>query len=222
MDKKSGKGLGTSGTILAVGGGLIILIGGYLLYKRYKKISDCTKAGGTWDNETKSCILPKTDVIQEKKILKDAYDNLTFETGKAIIKPTSLPFLDEIAVVFANEDAKPWKLEIKGHTDNVGSESYNQKLSEERANSVKTYLISKGIEGSKITSSGFGLSKPIASNDTADGRAKNRRVEFIIIKPTGEIVTTQTEPVIPTQVNPEQKSVETVVITREQKVNLIG
>ena len=125
-------------------------------------------------------------------------------------------------MVFANEDAKPWKLEIKGHTDNVGSESYNQKLSEERANSVKTYLISKGIEGSKITSSGFGLSKPIASNDTADGRAKNRRVEFIIIKPTGEIVTTQTEPVIPTQVNPEQKSVETVVITREQKVNLIG
>ena len=220
MDKKSGKGLGTSGTILAVGGGLIILIGGYLLYKRYKKISDCTKAGGTWDKETNSCILPKKEVIQEKKILKDAYDNLTFEIAKSIIKPASLPFLDEIAVVFANEDAKPWKLEIKGHTDNKGGESYNQKLSEDRANSVKTYLISKGIEASKITSSGFGLSKPIASNDTAEGRAKNRRVEFTIIKPTGEVVTTQTEPVIQTEVKPEQIPVETVVVTKNQTVTL--
>jgi outer membrane protein OmpA-like peptidoglycan-associated protein len=220
MDKKSGKGLGTSGTILAVGGALIILIGGYLLYKRYKKISECTKAGGTWDKETNSCILPKKEVIQEKQILKDAYDNLTFETAKAIIKPASLPFLDEIAVVFANEDAKPWKLEIKGHTDNKGTESYNQKLSEERANSVKTYLISKGIEGSKITSSGFGLSKPIATNDTAEGRAKNRRVEFSIIKPTGEIVTTQTQTVIPAEVKPEQIPVETVVVTKNQTVTL--
>ena len=220
MDKKSGKGLGTSGTILAVGGGLIILIGGYFLYKRHKKISDCTKAGGTWDKETNSCILPKKEVIQEKKILKDAYDNLTFEIAKAIIKPASLPFLDEIAVVFANEDAKPWKLEIKGHTDNKGGESYNQKLSEDRANSVKTYLISKGIEASKITSSGFGLSKPIASNDTAEGRAKNRRVEFTIIKPTGEVVTTQTEPVIQTEVKPEQIPVETVVVTKNQTVTL--
>jgi len=220
MDKKSGKGLGTSGTILAVGGALIILIGGYFLYKRYKKISECTKAGGTWDKETNSCILPKKEVVQEKKILKDAYDNLTFEIGKAIIKPASLPFLDEIAVVFANEDAKPWKLEIKGHTDNKGSESYNQKLSEDRANSVKTYLISKGIDNSKITSSGFGLSKPIASNDTAEGRAKNRRVEFSIIKPTGEIVTTQTQTVIPVEVKPEQIPVETVVVTKNQTVTL--
>ena len=156
------------------------------------------------------------------KVLKDAYDNLTFESGKAIIKPTSYPFLDEIPVVFANEDAKPWTLDIKGHTDNQGSQEYNQTLSEERAKSVKTYLVSKGIDALRITSSGYGYSKPIASNDTAEGRSKNRRVEFTILKPTGEIVTTQTPIVTNTEIKTENKPVETVVMTKEQKVNLIG
>jgi hypothetical protein len=71
---------------------------------------------------------------------------------------------------------------IEGHTDNKGGDDYNQKLSESRANAVKKYLVDKGVKAERIIAKGFGLSKPIATNDTAEGREKNRRVEFIIRK----------------------------------------
>ena len=69
-------------------------------------------------------------------------------------------------------------VKIEGHTDNVGSKEYNQKLSERRAKSVANYLIDKGVEKERVTTEGFGFSKPIASNKTAEGRAKNRRTEI--------------------------------------------
>lgn len=126
----------------------------------------------------------------EQKALKDAYDNLVFETGKAVIKPESLPFLDEVAQVMNDTRAKDWTLKIAGHTDNVGSEEFNKKLSLERANAVKTYLGTKGVDATRITAEGFGESKPIAPNDTVEGRGKNRRVEFTIVKPQSPDVST--------------------------------
>lgn len=126
----------------------------------------------------------------EQQALKDAYDNLVFETGKAIIKPESFPFLDEVAQVMNDVRAKDWTLKIAGHTDNVGSDEFNKKLSLNRANAVKTYLGTKGVDATRITAEGFGESKPIASNDTPDGRAKNRRVEFTIVKPQAPDVST--------------------------------
>jgi outer membrane protein OmpA-like peptidoglycan-associated protein len=84
-----------------------------------------------------------------------------------------------------------WKLQIIGHTDNKGSEEYNLDLSTRRANSVKKYLISKGVNQDIITSEGKGETEPIDTNDTEQGREKNRRVEFIIIKPDNTIVTTE-------------------------------
>lgn len=126
----------------------------------------------------------------EQQALKDAYDNLVFETGKAIIKPESFPFLDEVAQVMNDVRAKDWTLKIAGHTDNVGSDEFNKKLSLNRANAVKTYLGTKGVDATRITAEGFGESKPIASNDTVDGRAKNRRVEFTIVKPQAPDVST--------------------------------
>jgi outer membrane protein OmpA-like peptidoglycan-associated protein len=74
------------------------------------------------------------------------------------------------------------KVDIQGHTDNVGDASYNLDLSLRRAESVKTYLVSKGISAARITTRGYGESKPVASNDTAEGRAQNRRIEFVIVK----------------------------------------
>ena len=73
------------------------------------------------------------------------------------------------------------KIEISGHTDNVGSDSFNQKLSEDRAKSVARYIILKGIPRERIDFVGYGESEPIASNDTSEGRKENRRVEFKIL-----------------------------------------
>jgi len=125
---------------------------------------------------------PKT----EEKVLKDAYDNLQFELGKATIKAVSFPSLDVLAKTL--KDAPEWKLRITGHTDNTGSEPFNLKLSKARAEAVKGYLTSKGIDPTRIITDGVGSSKPIASNDTSAGRDANRRVEFLVVK--GDILTT--------------------------------
>lgn len=116
---------------------------------------------------------------KEEKIFKDAFDNLQFETNKAIIKDFSKFYLDELVNVLNSVN---WNLTIIGHTDNVGSEADNLILSKKRADAVKNYLVSKGIADVRINTIGKGESEPLVSNETAQGREKNRRVEFIIIK----------------------------------------
>ena len=74
------------------------------------------------------------------------------------------------------------EIEIEGHTDSVGPDDRNQKLSQDRSQSVVNYLISKGISGDRLKAKGFGESKPIDTNDTDAGRANNRRVEFTVLK----------------------------------------
>jgi OOP family OmpA-OmpF porin len=105
--------------------------------------------------------------------------NVQFDINKAIVKDK---YYDDIKRVsdfmkeFPNTAAS-----IEGHTDNIASAAYNQKLSEKRATSVRQYLIDKfGIDGSRITAIGYGLTKPIAGNDTEEGRQKNRRVEAVM------------------------------------------
>lgn len=164
--------------ILIVTGVLLALGLGFVIYRRMTKDKrECSAKGGTWDAKTKTCILPK---VEEPKAVKDAYDNLQFEVGKAIIKPQSFPSLDELAKVFVEQ--ANWKLNIAGHTDNTGTEAFNNKLSKDRADSVKNYLVTKGVSADKITTEGFGSLKPIADNKTVEGRELNRRVEFTIIK----------------------------------------
>ncbi len=80
------------------------------------------------------------------------------------------------------------KLDIEGYTDSTGSDDFNQKLSEQRAQSVKDYLISQGLSPNSLTSRGFGKEMPVASNQTAEGRQKNRRVEIIV---SGEVIGTK-------------------------------
>ena len=72
-------------------------------------------------------------------------------------------------------------VEVAGHTDSMGSEAYNQGLSERRAQSVQDYLVSKGVKAQRLTAKGYGESMPVASNDTDAGRAENRRVELIVL-----------------------------------------
>jgi outer membrane protein OmpA-like peptidoglycan-associated protein len=113
----------------------------------------------------------------EIQILKQ----IQFDTGKASIKPASFGILEEIAKLLrANPDIK--KLSIEGHTDNRGALDMNQKLSQDRAESVMNYLATHGIDAGRLEAHGFGPSKPIDSNDTEAGRQNNRRVEFHIVQ----------------------------------------
>ncbi len=99
-----------------------------------------------------------------------------FDFDKATINPALFPILDEVAGYL--KDNPDVKIEIQGHTDSRGSAEYNMRLSEKRADSVKKYLEERGISGNRLEAKGFGLTKPIAPNDTDQNRAKNRRVEL--------------------------------------------
>jgi outer membrane protein OmpA-like peptidoglycan-associated protein len=160
-------------------GGFLLLGGvGYLLYKRFKDRSQCEKKGGKWDAKTKTCKIEAP--IQFQEVIAKAYDNLNFKTGSATITNSSFPFLDGIAEYMKSNPS--YTLTITGHTDNTGSEEYNQKLSEDRAEAVKAYLVKKGVGEISITAIGKGESEPIADNNTPEGREKNRRVVFSVTK----------------------------------------
>lgn len=101
---------------------------------------------------------------------------INFETGKSVIKSESQNLVEELYQMM-NENPS-LKISVEGHTDNVGNKASNQSLSENRAASLKTALVSKGISGDRINTTGFGPDKPLADNSTEDGKAKNRRVEI--------------------------------------------
>lgn len=113
-----------------------------------------------------------------KKLFEKALNGIEFESASAKIKKTSNAILDQVAGVM-NENPS-WKLTINGHTDNSGKAEKNQKLSEDRAAAVKAYLEGKGVEAGRMESAGYGDTKPVADNKTAKGKAKNRRVEFVV------------------------------------------
>ena len=131
---------------------------------------------------------PKPPTPQpEPNILQDAFDNLNFDFGKSTIRENSFPALAKLAKTLV--EAKNWKIDIDGHTDDKGSDSFNQKLSQDRANAVKSYLVSKGVTADTITATGYGETKPIVKNDSDANRERNRRVEFKITKPNNEVIT---------------------------------
>ena len=108
------------------------------------------------------------------------YEDIQFDTGSAKIKPESYPALNEILKLLLKNPSL--KVEIQGHTDSAGSRAMNMKLSEDRANSVAAYLVNKGVAADQLTTKGYGPTRPVAANDSAAGRAKNRRVELKPIK----------------------------------------
>ena len=106
-----------------------------------------------------------------------AIDAITFEFGKSNIKPESYDYLDKLAQTLKRSNRH---VEVKGHTDNVGGNEFNMNLSRDRAKAVVDYLVSKGVNPDKLTYSYYGMTRPLSDNDTEEGRAKNRRVEFTI------------------------------------------
>lgn len=106
--------------------------------------------------------------------------NVFFETGSAALRPESMSELDRLIQLLA--DSPKLKIQINGHTDNVGDKTFNLSLSEARAKSVQDYLLSKNIAPDRLRYKGFGENKPLETNDTPEGRAKNRRTEFVVWK----------------------------------------
>jgi len=123
--------------------------------------------------ENQGCPAIQDEVVKKVNF---AANNIYFATGKYTLLAKSNKGLNEVAQII--KDNPGINLTIDGHTDDVGKDESNQILSENRANAVKKYLISKGVEESRLTATGYGETKPIADNKTAAGRQKNRRVEL--------------------------------------------
>ncbi|MCG8697660.1 MAG: OmpA family protein [Bacteroidales bacterium] len=107
-------------------------------------------------------------------------DNVHFETNKSTITKNSYPELNELVEFLTLREEV--EIEIAGHTDNVGDDAYNMKLSQERADAVRNFLISKGITQSRVLAKGYGEDYPVDSNNTPEGRQNNRRTEVRIVK----------------------------------------
>lgn len=107
--------------------------------------------------------------------------SITFATDSAAIAPSFSGTLSQLASTLAQYDKT--SISVRGYTDNTGSAAYNQRLSQDRANSVAQSLIRSGVPASRVQAAGYGMSNPVASNATAEGRAQNRRVEISINPP---------------------------------------
>ena len=109
-----------------------------------------------------------------------AFDQITFETDSAALTPDSADQIAQLATVL--KEYPSINVSVEGHTDNIGDPAVNKKLSEDRAASVKAALIDKGVPADRVSSMGWGAEKPVASNDTEEGKLKNRRVEITLQK----------------------------------------
>src|SRR5438445_10087218 len=111
--------------------------------------------------------------------------DVLFDTGKFTLRPVAREKLAKVAGIVSGHPGL--RLDVEGSTDSVGGDDYNQQLSEQRGRSVSDYLTGQGMAASSVSSKGFGKNQPVASNDTADGRQQNRRVELVI---SGEVIGT--------------------------------
>ena len=122
---------------------------------------------------------PPTVVVTETKIELDR--TVQFESGKAVLLEDSKKLLDDVAKVLIEHD-EIRLVRIEGHTDSVGGAAANKRLSDKRAKAVRTYLIENGVEKKRLVAKGMGEDKPVADNESVEGRFKNRRVDLRILK----------------------------------------
>ena len=162
-------GKGGKGAMGAVLGGVIGgVAGGVIGNKMDKQAREIDNA------------LPGADVVRVGEGIKLVLNEnaVRFDTNKSTLTATAKTNLDKLISVF--KEYADTNIMIYGYTDSTGSAEYNLKLSQERATSVKNYLVSKGLASTRFSTSGMGIVDPIATNDTPEGRSQNRRVEFAI------------------------------------------
>lgn len=145
------------------------------------KDDKCPNVKGPVDSAGCPGIPQKVELtVEEQEVINKVFSNLTFQTGKTVISASSYESLDLLSDLLIKKPS--FKLLIEGHTDNVGKAAANMKLSQTRSDAVKKYIVGKGIDAARITAKGYGQTKPVADNKTAEGRAQNRRVEFTILE----------------------------------------
>ena len=159
---------GKTGRIIGAGiGGVAGAAVGYQMDKQIKELKESTAGTGV-------------DVTSDgQSILVNLPNGVTFPVDSYTIQPSFRATLDDVAASLVKYPNS--LVDVYGHTDSTGSDAYNQTLSESRARTVMNYLISRGVPAARLRSQGFGETMPVASNDTADGRARNRRVEIKIV-----------------------------------------
>lgn len=116
---------------------------------------------------------------QGDTIRLQAPENITFDTGRADVKPQFQPVLTRVSQSI--QQYPDTVVQIEGHTDSTGAASFNQTLSENRAESVRSYMTQRGVDANRLVAVGYGASRPVADNGTPQGRAQNRRVEVLIV-----------------------------------------
>ncbi len=161
---------GKTGRIIGAGvGGVAGGVVGYKMDQQIKELKEQTAGSG----------VDVTEVDGGDAILVNLPDGVTFDVNSYTIKPT---FRNTLDTVSASLQQYPDSLvDVYGHTDSSGSDAYNQRLSEQRAEAVANYMSSRGVSSARIRWQGFGETAPIADNATAEGRSRNRRVEIKII-----------------------------------------
>jgi len=107
-------------------------------------------------------------------------NNIFFDFNKSTLRDESIAELERLTKLL--DEIPTLKIEVSGHTDNIGSASYNQNLSENRAKAVVNYLTRKGIDVNRLIFKGYGFNQPVATNDTEEGRQQNRRTEFKVLE----------------------------------------
>lgn len=142
----------------------------------YQTKTEKIKIGKTDANPYKYSVKLEKIKIGQSVVL----ENILFEKASSVLLPESYPELDKLLIFL--QDAPDVRIEIAGHTSSEGDDSYNMRLSQERAEAVVFYLTEKGIDKLRIVAKGYGETKPVESNDTEDGRKLNRRVEFKIVE----------------------------------------
>jgi outer membrane protein OmpA-like peptidoglycan-associated protein len=128
-------------------------------------------------------------ILQTRDTVRGLVVNMSdvlFDTAKSSLRPLAREKLAKVAGIVSGHPGL--RLDVEGHTDSVGGDEYNQRLSEQRGASVRDYLTQEGMAPGSVTTRGFGKTQPVASNDTAQGRQRNRRVELVI---SGEIIGTE-------------------------------
>ncbi len=168
---------GKTGRIVGAGlGGVAGGVVGYQMDKQIRELKEKTEGSGVDVSQTPD----------GKAILVNLPDGVTFDVASYTLKPQFRTTLEQIATSLNQYPNS--LIDVYGHTDSTGSDIYNQTLSENRASTVGNYLSTHGVAASRIRTQGFGETMPIGSNDTEDGRAKNRRVEIKIVPITQEEV----------------------------------